>query len=127
MCIRSLKAYAVTIQKSPYKLTHTALSLGLSKAETTKSFMLKLTKLRGLKAKTYAALKDCLEEMDDTVDRLSQSVRELDKFSRAQGDDIQWHMSNMATWISAALNFEDTCVNGLSSQILEYKKKSSIL
>ena len=50
--------------------------------------MLKLTKLRGLKAKTYAALKDCFDEMDDTVDRLSQLVQELEKLRRARGDDF---------------------------------------
>ncbi|KAK7854847.1 21 kDa protein [Quercus suber] len=126
VCVKTLSAYAPAIQKSPRQLAHTALSVSLSKCESTKTFVSKMTKMKGLKSREYEAVKDCLEEMGDTVDRLSKSIHELKHIGQAKGQDFSWHMSNVETWVSAALTDENTCLDGFSGKALDGKVKASI-
>ncbi|KAK6117882.1 hypothetical protein DH2020_048382 [Rehmannia glutinosa] len=126
VCVQSLSPYASIIQKSPRQLVMTALSVTVDKAQSTRTFVAKLTKFRGLKPKEYAALKDCLEEMTDSVDRLSKSVRELKSMGQARGPEYIWHMSNLQTWVSAALTDDSTCMDGFAGRALNGRIKSSI-
>lgn len=126
LCVQSLTVYASTIQRSRRQLAQTALSVSLAKAQSAKSFVAQLAKTKGLKPREYAALKDCLEEMGDTADRLSKSVRELKNTGRASGPDFIWHMSNVETWVSAALTDDNTCLDGFSGRVLNGKIKDSV-
>nr|GMC49620.1 21 kDa protein-like [Ipomoea batatas]GMC61907.1 21 kDa protein-like [Ipomoea batatas] len=126
LCVTSLAAYGPTIKKSPQQLVQTALSVSLDRAQSTKGFVDKLCKFKGLKRREYGALKDCLDEMSDSVDRLSKSVRELKNMGRARSQDFQWHISNAQTWISAALTDENTCTDGFAGRALNGKIKASI-
>lgn len=126
LCVQSLSLYATSIKQSPRQLVQTALSVSLDRAQSTKTFVYKLTKFKGVKAREMAAIKDCLEEIDDTVERLSQSVQELKKIDQSKGQDLQWHISNVETWVSAALTDENTCVDGFSGKALNGKLKTSI-
>ncbi|XP_030933155.1 21 kDa protein-like [Quercus lobata] len=126
VCVKTLSAYASAIQQSPRQLAHTALSVSLSKCQSTKTFVSKMTKMKGLKSREYEAVKDCLEEMGDTVDRLSKSIHELKHIGQAKGQDFLWHMSNVETWVSAALTDENTCLDGFSGKALDGKVKASI-
>lgn len=67
-------------------------------------------------------MRDCIENMGDTVDRLSQSVRELGQV----GQDFLWHMSNVQTWVSAALTDENTCLDGFSGHSMDGNVKAAI-
>lgn len=89
-------------------------------------FVAKLAKFKGLKAREYGAIKDCMDEMGDSVDRIRKSVRELNNASKSKGKDFLWHMSNVETWVSAALTDENTCMDGFSGRALDGKIKSSI-
>lgn len=124
VCVSSLAGYAPTIKRSPQQLAQIALSVSLDKAQSAQTFITKLCKFKGLKPREYAALKDCLEEMSDTIDRISKSVKELKSAQR--GKDFQWHMSNIETWISAALTNENTCGDGFSGRALNGRIKTSI-
>ncbi|EEF51534.1 21 kDa protein [Ricinus communis] len=126
LCIQSLSAYATSIQQNPLQLTQTALSVSLENAQSTRTFVYKLTKFKGVKPREMAALKDCLEEIDDTADRLSKSYNELKNLGHYKGKDFQWHMSNVETWVSAALTDENTCTDGFAGKALNGKMKSSI-
>ncbi|KAM7499547.1 hypothetical protein LguiA_023961 [Lonicera macranthoides] len=127
LCVQSLSLYANTIKESPRQLALTALNVSLSKAQSTKTFVRRLTKFKGLKRREYEAIKDCLEELGDTVDRLSKSVRELKSMgSRSRGQDFVWHMSNVETWVSAALTDESTCTDGFGGRVMDGKIKSSV-
>ncbi|XP_057771975.1 uncharacterized protein LOC130991661 [Salvia miltiorrhiza] len=68
VCEKSLSTYAATINKSPKQQVMTALTVSVDTAESTKPFVKKLTKFRGLKPRVRSAIKDCLEEMNDGVD-----------------------------------------------------------
>ncbi|KAL0304771.1 UNVERIFIED_CONTAM: hypothetical protein Scaly_3010900 [Sesamum calycinum] len=104
----------------------TALSVSVDRAQSTKTFVSKLTKFRGLKPREYAAIKDCLEEVSDSVDRLSKSAQELKKLGRAGGPEYIWHLSNLQTWVSAALTDDSTCLDGFSGRALNGRIKTSI-
>ncbi|KAL2550217.1 Plant invertase/pectin methylesterase inhibitor superfamily protein [Forsythia ovata] len=73
-----------------------------------------------------AAIKDCLEEMSDNVDRLSKSIEELKSMGQPGGEEFIWHMFNVETWVSAALTDDSACVDGLSGWTLNGSIKSSI-
>ncbi|XP_059666978.1 21 kDa protein-like [Cornus florida] len=126
LCVKSLSNYASAIQKSPRQLAQTALNVSLTRAESTRKFVTKLTKFKGLKSREYAAIRDCLEEIGDSVDRLSKSIGELKHMGKAHGPDFLWHMSNVETWVSAALTDESTCMDGFAGRALDGRIKTSI-
>ncbi|CAK9135164.1 unnamed protein product [Ilex paraguariensis] len=126
VCVQSLSTYAATIQRSPKQLVQTALSVSLDTAQSMKTFVTRLTKFKGLKKREYAAIKDCLEEMSDNVDRISKSVKELKNMGSTKGPEFQWHMSNVETWVSAALTDENTCTDGFAGKALNGRIQVSI-
>ena len=126
LCVQSLSMYASAIQKSPKQLAHTALTVSLAKAQSAKAFVSKLGKIKGMKKRELEAVHDCLEEMNDSIDRLSQSMQELEKAGKSKGQDFLWHMSNVDTWVSAALTDENTCVDGFAGRALDGKVKESV-
>ncbi|TMW86650.1 hypothetical protein EJD97_021059 [Solanum chilense] len=126
VCVTSLSVYAPTIKRSPQQLAQTALSVSLDRAQSAHTFITKLNKFKGLKSREYAALKDCLEEMSETVDRINKSVKELKRMGSSRGKDVQWHMSNIQTWMSAAITNENSCADGFAGRALNGRIKSSI-
>lgn len=126
VCVQSLGTYASTIQKSPKQLITTALSVSVERARSTKTFVSKLAKFRGLKPREYAAIKDCLEEASDGFERLTKSARELKSMGPARGPEFAWHMSNLQTWVSAALTDDGTCLDGFAGRALNGRIKNSL-
>ncbi|KAF8012922.1 hypothetical protein BT93_I0936 [Corymbia citriodora subsp. variegata] len=126
LCVESLAIYASTIKQSPQQLAQTALAVSLARAQSTKDFVARATKFRGLKAREYAAIKDCSEEMDDSVDRLAKSGKELKRAGASKGQDFRWHVSNVQTWVSATLTDTTTCLDGYASATLNGRLKTSI-
>lgn len=78
VCVGSLVPHANAINESLHKGARVALAVSLVTAESAKANMLKLANLKGLKPMEYGTLKDCIDHVDDSVDRLSQSVREME-------------------------------------------------
>lgn len=111
LCVQSLQAFAPSIRRSPRQLATTALAVSVSRARATAAYLGRLSHARGLRGRDAAAVKDCVEIMGDSVDRLSQSIREL---GRAGSGSFDGHMSNVQTWVSAALTDETTCLDGFA-------------
>ncbi|KGN50211.1 21 kDa protein [Cucumis sativus] len=126
LCVQSLSTYANVIRQSGRQLARTALSVSLSKARLASAFVAKLGKGGGMKGLEYQAVKDCIENMGDTVDRLSQSVKELGDLRQTAGRDFLWHMNNVQTWVSAALTDETTCLDGFAGRRLDGQIKAEI-
>lgn len=104
----------------------TALSVSVDEAQSTKTFVTKLGKFKNLKKREYGAIKDCLEEIQDAIERLQKSVKEMKDMNKYGGSDLLWHMSNVQTWVSAAETDENTCLDGFSGKAMDGKIKSSI-
>ncbi|KAG2677547.1 hypothetical protein I3760_12G102700 [Carya illinoinensis] len=126
LCVQCLSGYASAIKKNERRLAQTALSVSLARVRSAAAFVAKMTKVRGIKSREYEAVKDCIENMGDGVDRLSQSVRELGHMDRDVGQDFMWHMSNVQTWVSAALTDENTCLDGFSGPAMDGNVKTAI-
>lgn len=126
LCVECLAGYARAIQQSERKLAQTALTVSLARVRSGAAFVAKLTKVRGIKPREYQAVKDCIETMGDSVDGLSESIQELGHMGRAGGQDFLWHVSNVQTWVSAALTNENTCLDGFSGRFMDGNVKTAI-
>nr|GME10681.1 21 kDa protein-like [Ipomoea batatas]GME16657.1 21 kDa protein-like [Ipomoea batatas] len=108
ICYRTLSEFSGGgAMRTPRDLAQAALGVSLHRAGKA-SVLLRRLKARSRREK--AAVSDCLEQMGDTVDELSRSVAELKHLRR--GIAFEWQMSNVETWVSAALTNEDTCLDG---------------
>ncbi|MBA0678897.1 hypothetical protein Goari_020215 [Gossypium aridum] len=111
LCYRSLSVYASSINTSPKLLVHTALNVTLRASKATSRLMVKISRFHGLEPRVAAAMADCIEVIGDSVDELQQSLGELGHISRS---NISLTMSDVQTWVSAALTDEDTCMDGFA-------------
>ncbi|KAM0042892.1 putative pectinesterase [Helianthus debilis subsp. tardiflorus] len=109
LCFNSLSTRAGAIQASPKLLAQTALSVTLHMTRTTSSSMVKLSQVHGMTRREVAAMKDCIELLNDSVYNLKQSLEEM---SRPGSKDSELVMSDIQTWVSSALTDEDTCTEG---------------
>ncbi|KAF9617165.1 hypothetical protein IFM89_034316 [Coptis chinensis] len=125
LCINSLASYASTIQQSPKQMAQAALAVSLQRARSAKTYVVQMSRSRGMKKREYLVVRDCMDNMGDTVDRLSQSISELGHMGRSN-EDFVWHMSNVQTWVSAALTDENTCVDGFADRALDGQVKMAI-
>ncbi|ESQ31694.1 hypothetical protein EUTSA_v10004933mg [Eutrema salsugineum] len=127
VCFHSLSAYANAIQTSPKRLAETALAVTLSRAQNLKLFLSRLTRFKGLKKRKVEAIHDCVEEINDTIDRLTKSVQEMKLCGSAKNQEqFSFHMSNAQTWTSAALTDETTCSDGFSGSVMDGRIKNSV-
>jgi len=127
VCFRSLSAYANAIQTSPQRLAETALAVTLSRVQSTKLFVSRLTRFKTLKKREVEAIKDCVEEINDTIERLTKSVQEMKLCGSAKNQEqFAFHMSNAQTWTSAALTDENTCSDGFSGRFMDGRIKNSV-
>ncbi|KAG9452427.1 hypothetical protein H6P81_005331 [Aristolochia fimbriata] len=87
VCVASLSAYATTIQTSPREMAHAALSVTLAGARTASAAIAKMSTLPAgpkkiiTKPREKAAVRDCLEELSDSVDELRRSMGEMGRLS----------------------------------------------
>lgn len=130
LCVHCLSIYiqANATIKTPKQLAQVALSASLNRALYTRAYLLKVAKeLQAIKAKEYQAVKDCLEQINDSVDQLSQSIKELRSLDLEGhvGGDFFWHISNVETWVSAALTDASTCADAFPGRRMS-KLKATI-
>ncbi|KAJ8555647.1 hypothetical protein K7X08_013143 [Anisodus acutangulus] len=127
LCVQCLSAYANTVKQSEKQLAHAALSVSLSRAKSTTLFVSKLTRVRGLKPREKQAINDCLDNMSDSVDQINKSIPELGHTGQfSAGQDFMWHVSNVQTWVSAALTDENTCLDGFSGPGMNGQVKAAL-
>lgn len=137
-CYKSLSSYSSTIKSDPIKLCTTALNLNVKSAKEATSVVSKLLKksqksTAGRKDKMLPEtliLKDCLEEMKDTIIELKQAITEmknLEMKNLQDGGSVAEHITNVRTWVSSALTDEGTCTDGFEEVTVnkETKKKVS--
>jgi pectinesterase inhibitor-like protein len=109
LCYTSLVKHADFIQTNHVLLTGTALNVTLASAKSTSAMMTTLAKRQGLKPSEAAAMKDCVEVLSDSVDELRRSI---DEMSRLNTSNFELTMSDVQTWVSAALTDQSTCTDG---------------
>ncbi|KAG5042110.1 hypothetical protein JHK87_006025 [Glycine soja] len=116
LCIRCLSRYAKSTINGPQHLAQYALSVSLSRAVNTRGYLLKVAKeLKVLKnnKREYLIVQDCVNQITDSVEQLSQAIKELRRLNQRGStinDDMLWHISNVETWVSTALTDASSCV-----------------
>ncbi|KAG5558398.1 hypothetical protein RHGRI_008355 [Rhododendron griersonianum] len=123
LCVTSLSSHSSAIQTSPKLLAHTALSVTLNNTQSTSAMMLKLAQTHGLKPREVGAMRDCIEEMGDSVDLLRKSFGEM---SQIKGSNFELMMSDIQTWVSAALTDDDTCSDGFAGNGMNGNMKNIV-
>ncbi|QCD89015.1 21 kDa protein-like [Vigna unguiculata] len=109
LCYSSLVRHAELIQTNRVVLTGTALNVSLASAKSTAAVISTMAKRQGLKPREAAAMKDCVEVLNDSVDELRRSI---DGMSHLRSSNFEMTMSDVQTWVSAALTDENTCTDG---------------
>jgi len=126
VCVQTLVGYATVINQNEQKLAMTALTVSISRTQSSASFMKKFSKVKRIKPREYSAVQDCKVNMDSSMDRLNKSVKEIGLLGKAKGEDLVWHISNVQTWVSAALTDQNTCVDNFSSPHMDRNLKAAI-
>ncbi|MED6180422.1 hypothetical protein PIB30_010052 [Stylosanthes scabra] len=116
VCYTSLSRYANAVQQDPGQLARVAISVTLSKVHRTASYVSNLTRDADYTADTRAtsALHDCFSNLDDAVDEIRGSLKQMRQIGAAGtgAESFLFQMSNVQTWMSAALTDEETCTEG---------------
>ncbi|XP_042978653.1 pectinesterase inhibitor 4-like [Carya illinoinensis] len=125
LCYSSLSPHASKIKANPKKLCKTSLSVGLEAAQNASSIVSKQLKQKGsLTSSETAVIKDCVVNIKNSIDELRESLDAMDKLS---GWDKEFQMSNIKTWVSAALTDENTCFDGFEEgQEISEKVKNKV-
>ncbi|PIN05323.1 Pectinesterase [Handroanthus impetiginosus] len=83
--------------------------------------------LKQIKAKGYQAVKECLDQINDGVEQLTNCIKEIQNIKEnAKSDHFPWYASNVQTWMSTALTDASMCIDGFSGRALGGKKKAII-
>ncbi|GLJ05204.1 hypothetical protein SUGI_0013650 [Cryptomeria japonica] len=115
ICLDSLCSYSCFLQaKKPQKqkkeLVKAAVNVTLTNAKNMTAWAVKFSRdNRGLNGTEGGALSDCVENFGDTVDQIHDSLAEL---KHLRSESFKFQMSNVQTWMSAALTNEDSCLDG---------------
>ncbi|KAL2492043.1 Plant invertase/pectin methylesterase inhibitor superfamily protein [Abeliophyllum distichum] len=120
LCVRCLSNYVAnfTTTQSHEQLAHIALRVSLSRAQSTRAYVTEVAKqLKQTKAKDYPAVKDCLDQINDGVDQLTNCIKEVEMIKENGGSEFPWHASNVKTWMSTAQTDANFCIDGFGRAI----------
>lgn len=130
LCVRSLSMFATspTFTQTPEQLAQLAIRISLVRARLASQYITEVAKdLQTTKSRNYQAVIDCLQQINDGVDQLRNSVRELGKMSTdSETDNFSWHRSNVNSWLSTAQTDALTCLDGFSGHAIRSRMKATI-
>ncbi|KAK4263993.1 hypothetical protein QN277_029336 [Acacia crassicarpa] len=116
LCYSSLSPYHSAIQQNSAKLARVAIALTLTKAHRMASYLSGLSRDADYSTNSRAAsaLRDCFTNLGDAVDEIRGSLKQMRQLAitGAGSEQFRFQMSNVQTWMSAALTDEDTCTDG---------------
>ncbi|KAI4323893.1 hypothetical protein L6164_023467 [Bauhinia variegata] len=123
LCRSTLYPYASRIKNDTVRLCNVSLSLTLNSTRHAYLTTSKVPKQIKLTHREVAVVKDCIENIDDAVYELRRSLHSMKLLG---GKDREFQISNIQTWVSAALTDEDTCLEGFTEQKVRLKVKNRI-
>ncbi|KAI3779095.1 hypothetical protein L2E82_08582 [Cichorium intybus] len=111
-CFASLSGYSGMVQRDSGRLAKMAIHVALSKATHMANYVSNITsQIDNDNTTESAAIHDCSSEFGDAVDEIKNSQREMKRLGWT-GESVKFQLSNVQTWMSAALTNEDTCTDG---------------
>ncbi|KAJ0231961.1 Plant invertase/pectin methylesterase inhibitor superfamily protein [Hirschfeldia incana] len=116
LCFSSLSSFANSINNDSNRLARVAISLSRSNTLHLVSYLQNTYGNcvdRGCGGPTAAILKDCSENLKDAVDEMRDSKIQMEELvSTGSVQSFRFQMSNVKTWLSAALTNQYTCTDG---------------
>ncbi|XP_073135924.1 pectinesterase inhibitor 10-like [Henckelia pumila] len=106
ICYESLSRYESTVKSNPRTLALTALSVAFNNTNSALKFLKNMQKIN---PGEVGSLSECVEEVGDSVYELHRSLSRLNHSERGYNFVVQ--MSDVQTWVSAALTDDDTCID----------------
>ncbi|GJU53342.1 pectinesterase inhibitor 9-like protein [Tanacetum coccineum] len=129
LCVKTLLPYVdKTGVLSPQRLAQISLATCLSKARVTRTYVDNVVKKLNETGNIveYQALDECMHHIDNGVDQIMQSFKELQQMGKDGDEHFVWHESNVQSWVSAALTDITTCVDGIVGDGLGRREKAMI-
>ncbi|TQD90107.1 hypothetical protein C1H46_024345 [Malus baccata] len=87
-----------------------AISASLTSAKNTADYVSKIPHQPD--PRTADALSSCTEVLGNAVDSFGDSLKQMKELDAPGTPSFQLQISNVLTWLSAALTDEDTCIEG---------------
>ncbi|GAV58493.1 PMEI domain-containing protein, partial [Cephalotus follicularis] len=115
LCYTSLSSYANAIQENPARLARVAIHVSLFKARLMAMYLSNQSRQAdyGADPRAAAALHDCFSNLGDSVDEMRGSLKQMRLLGESSSSgSFRFLVSNVQTWMSAALTDEDTCTDG---------------
>ncbi|MFS8028785.1 putative pectinesterase [Helianthus anomalus] len=112
-CFKSLSGYSSAIQQDPGRLARVAIGITLFKAKNMAKYVSNISRVAdyGSSPRVAAAVHDCHSVFGDAVADIQDSLRQMRRLN-GSGEDLRFQLSNVQTWMSAALTNEETCTDG---------------
>ncbi|XP_052184590.1 pectinesterase inhibitor 7-like [Diospyros lotus] len=115
LCYTSLSGYANAVQEDPASLARVAIHVSLSKARRMTVYLSNISRQAdyGADPRSASAVHDCFSVFGDAVDQIRGSLKQMRQLGpNYGGGSLRFQLSNVQTWMSAALTNEDTCEDG---------------
>ncbi|PON87358.1 Pectinesterase inhibitor domain containing protein [Trema orientale] len=120
VCFSSLSRYAAAVGRDPAQLARAAITVSLAKTKHMAAYVSNVSRQADYGAasdpRAAAALHDCFSNFGDAVDEIRGSLRQMRHLdpgvAGAGGESFRFQMSNVQTWMSAALTDQETCTDG---------------
>ena len=128
LCFRTLWPFAIVAKNNSSKWARAGVAVTITDTKRILRLLLKTRNSSAVGKRERIALSDCRELYVDSLGNLYQSLSVLRKLD---ADQFQQQMSDLATWLSAALTDEDTCLDGFeetmskSSTVRMIKRKAT--
>nr|XP_043625326.1 pectinesterase inhibitor 7-like [Erigeron canadensis] len=112
LCFTSLSGYSSAVQQNPARLARVAIGVTLSKANHMARYVSNISRSTDYdNPRVAAAIHDCHSVFEDAVDEIRGSLKQMRRLG-GSGESLRFQLSNVQTWMSAALTNEDTCTDG---------------
>ncbi|KAI3849123.1 hypothetical protein MKX03_005261 [Papaver bracteatum] len=114
ICIRSLESYSNTAKYDSRKWAQAAVAVTLEEAKNVTHYLKKLKQKKSIRKKRQRIdLSECIDCFEETVENIQDSLHELRKLN---GKTFDEQMGDIQTWMSSALTYEDTCIDGFENR-----------
>ncbi|XP_054817198.1 21 kDa protein-like [Prosopis cineraria] len=127
-CYKFLSPYASVIKTSPLILTRASIYLALKQTSRSSYDLRSLSLFKNLTHNETVVIKDCLENVYSSLDRVKQSAVSVKSLKGGNSsDDEAFEWSNIKTWMSAAITGYTTCTDEFAEKKLSdsYQKMIS--
>ncbi|PWA45864.1 Pectinesterase inhibitor [Artemisia annua] len=119
-CFATLSNYSDYIQHDPGRMAKVAIHVALSNVTHTANYVTNISQLADANnnnTRESAAIEDCVSVLGDAIDEIHNSNRQMKHLGNWSRELIRFELSNVQTWMSAALTNEETCTDGFDEVV----------